>query len=121
MDDLGKAGYKTAILSNLNREFAAYLRANCRWIKRFDFQVFSAEIGRVKPEPEIFKHCLHLVDFFPEEALFVDDRDSNVDAARREGIRSILYHSTNQLRIELRDAGFGVLPRDPNNGNARNA
>ena len=121
VDDLRKAGYKTAILSNINREFAAHLRANCRWIKRFDFQVLSAEIGRVKPEPEAFKHCLRLLGSFPDEGLFVDDRETNVDAARRQGIRSILYHSTNQLRNELRDAGFGVLPPDSKNGNARNA
>ncbi len=52
-ETLRRAGHRTCILSNLNREFTAHLRATCDWVKRFDFQVFSSEIRKIKPDPEI--------------------------------------------------------------------
>jgi putative hydrolase of the HAD superfamily len=111
VDQLCEAGYKTAILSNLNREFATHMRTECGWIERFDAQVFSSEIGQIKPDPEIYRHCLQLLDSSPDEALFIDDREINVAAARKEGIRSLLYRSIDQLRPELEAMGLKVLHR----------
>jgi FMN phosphatase YigB (HAD superfamily) len=79
------------------------------WL-RFDFQVFSAEIRRIKREPEIYRYCLELLDCSPEQAIFIDDRAANVAAARNEGIVSLLYRSTDQLRRDLEVIGFDVLP-----------
>ncbi len=110
VDELRGAGYKTSILSNLNKEFAIHMRSQCNWIQRFDFQVFSGEIRRIKPEPEIYRYCLQLLDCSPEQAIFIDDREANVVAARNEGIVSLLYRSTDQLRRDLEVIGFDVLP-----------
>ena len=110
VDELRVTGYKTCILSNLNKEFATHMRTSNDWIRRFDFQVFSAEFGRIKPEPEIYRHCLELLECMPEEAMFIDDREANLVAARKEGILSLLFRSTEQLRTELQQIGFDVLP-----------
>lgn len=110
VDNLRAAGYKTSILSNLNKEFTHHMRTECEWIKRFDFQVFSADLGKIKPEPEIYMHCLDLLESFPEEALFIDDREANVVAARQQGISSILFRSVDQLKQVLESMGFDVLP-----------
>jgi putative hydrolase of the HAD superfamily len=42
--------------------------------ERLDAVVFSSEIGKRKPHPEIFKHALRALDVPPEDALFVGDR-----------------------------------------------
>jgi len=42
--------------------------------------------------------------------LFIDDREANVIAARREGITSLVYQSTEQLRSELQTIGWSPLP-----------
>lgn len=107
---LRSAGYKTCILSNLNREFTAHLRETCVWLKRFDVQVFSSEIGKIKPDPEIYRHCLQLLNCPASEALFIDDREANVIAAQREGITSLVFRSTDQLRSELQALGWSPLP-----------
>lgn len=112
--ELRAAGYKTSVLSNLNKEFAEHIRTRCHWIERFDVPVFSAELGRIKPEPEIYRHCLQLLECSAEEAIFIDDREANVYAAQKEGIASLLYRSTDQLRLELKLMGFGVLPSHSN-------
>ena len=110
VDKLRAAGYQTSILSNLNKDFTGHMRTKCDWIHRFDFQVFSSEIGRIKPEPEIYQHCLKLLGSAPEQTLFIDDRESNVLAARAEGIASIQFRSLGQLRKDLEAMGFPVLP-----------
>jgi len=110
VDQLRAAGYQTSILSNLNKEFTRHMRTKCDWIHRFDFQVFSSEIGRIKPEPEIYQHCLKLLGTAPEETLFIDDREANVVAARAQGIAAIQFRSPGQLREDLEAIGFAVLP-----------
>lgn len=112
VEELRKAGYKTSILSNMNKDFAAHLRKNAEWIKQFDSHVFSAELREIKPSPKIFRHCLQVMDCTPSDALFIDDREANILAARKEGITSVLFESANQLRAELASMGWKVLPPD---------
>jgi putative hydrolase of the HAD superfamily len=109
-EDLRAAGYKTAILSNLNEEFAAHMRAKWAWIQRFDHQVFSSEVRMTKPDPEIYHHTLRLLNTDAQATLFVDDRASNVEAAQKMGITAIQYQSADQLRRELEAMHFDVLP-----------
>jgi putative hydrolase of the HAD superfamily len=42
--------------------------------ERIDHAVFSSEVGKRKPHPEIFEQALNALDVSPEEALFVGDR-----------------------------------------------
>jgi putative hydrolase of the HAD superfamily len=43
-------------------------------LERLDFTVFSSEVGKRKPHPEIFRRALETLDVRPEDALFVGDR-----------------------------------------------
>jgi putative hydrolase of the HAD superfamily len=42
--------------------------------ERLDYAVFSSEVGKRKPHPDIFRRALDALDVAPEEALFVGDR-----------------------------------------------
>jgi putative hydrolase of the HAD superfamily len=42
--------------------------------ERLDFAVFSSEVGKRKPHPEIFERALEALGVEPERALFVGDR-----------------------------------------------
>jgi 2-haloacid dehalogenase len=46
----------------------------------------------------------------PSEALFIDDRDANLEQARAVGIHSIRFQSVEQLRRDLQALGFIILP-----------
>jgi putative hydrolase of the HAD superfamily len=91
--DLHRAGYKTAILSNMERRMLRFMREKLKWLDEFDVQVYSCEIGMVKPEPEIYLYCCGRLGCHPDEALFLDDKKVNVDGARRAGLQSSVFHS----------------------------
>jgi putative hydrolase of the HAD superfamily len=63
-----------------------------------------------KPQAEIFEYCLKKLDVKASEAIFIDDRGDNIEAALRLGIAGICAPSTHAL-VDLLDAvGFQPLP-----------
>jgi putative hydrolase of the HAD superfamily len=107
---LRSAGFKTAILSNMPADMAAHMRKNFAWLSHFDHHIFSGEVRSVKPEPEIYQHCIDALGVLPSEALFIDDREINLEQARAAGIRTIRFHSVEQLRGDLQALSFTILP-----------
>ena len=110
IEELSKAGIKTAVLSNMHADMADYARRNFRWLVRLNCVTLSAEVRSIKPQPEIYEHCLRGLKTSPGETLFIDDREVNVKAAEALGIHGIQFKSLSQLRSELEVAGFPVLP-----------
>jgi putative hydrolase of the HAD superfamily len=110
LSGLRTAGLITSLLSNMPVDMAAHARATFAWLSHFDHLVLSCEAGLIKPDPALFRRCLTIVGVQPAEALFVDDREENVAAARAEGISAIQFHSPVQLRQELEPLGFAPLP-----------
>ena len=110
LEKIHEAGYKTAILSNMPTDMVAHVRKNFPWIKHFDHQIFSAEARSIKPEPAIYERCIKALGVQPQEALFIDDREENLEQARRIGIRGIRFQSAEHLRGELQALGFTILP-----------
>ncbi len=76
----------------------------------FDFKTFSAEVRMIKPDPAIYEHTLQGLGVSATEALFLDDREPNIRAARMLGIHAIQFSSVEQLKNDLEALGFPVLP-----------
>jgi putative hydrolase of the HAD superfamily len=91
--ELHAAGYKTAILSNMERRMLAAMRKKLTWLDEFDVQIYSCEIGSVKPEAEIYLESCRRLGCKPEEALFLDDKKVNTDGAKKVGMQSYVFHS----------------------------
>jgi putative hydrolase of the HAD superfamily len=108
--ELRAAGVRTALLSNMQHDMAVHARRNFAWLSDFEHQILSCELRLIKPDPAIFEHTIQRLDVKPGEALLVDDREANVEAARTIGLQAIRFQSTEQLRGELRGMGFVVLP-----------
>lgn len=108
---LDEAGLKTGLLSNMQHDMAAYARKNFAWLKHIDEQILSCEVGLIKPDPAIFHLTAERMGVRPEEALLVDDREVNIESAGRTGMAGIQFRSVKQLRSELEEMGFEVLPR----------
>ncbi len=91
--DLRQAGYKTAILSNMERRMLSAMRQKLAWLDEFEVQIYSCEIGTVKPEAEIYLECCQRLGCQPHEALFLDDKKVNTEGARKVGMQSFVFHS----------------------------
>ena len=111
--NLRDAGYKTAILSNMQRDMSEYVRRNFEWVRRFDCLIFSGEVRLAKPEKEIYEQTIRCLGVKHSEALFVDDREENLQAASALGITGIRVQSIAQLRNDLETMRFPVLPSLP--------
>ena len=55
-----------------------------------------------KPDPAIYRLLLDRYSLNPEECVFLDDIQKNLDAAKAFGIHTILFRSMEQAREELR-------------------
>ena len=106
------SGVKTGLLSNMPHEMVRYVRQKFAWLDQFNHLTFSAEVSLIKPEAAIYEHSLRGVGVAASEALFLDDKEPNVQGARAVGIRAIRFQSVKQLSGELKELGFPILPAD---------
>jgi len=117
---VGDAGIKTGLLSNMPADLAAHLQMRFAWMSKFNFKTFSAHVKLLKPDPPIYEYTLRGLGTEPAEALFVDDRLPNVDAALKLGMCAFQFQSTAKLRNDLESLNFPVLP-DQSNDASRNS
>lgn len=98
-----KDKYKTGLLSSADANFlrSLVLKNNINLEELFDSVVISSEVKLVKPDPEIYKLSLKNLGVLPEEVIFIDDRQRNIDGAESVGIKSILYKDLNDLKLKL--------------------
>ncbi|GJP65123.1 hypothetical protein CLOP_g22034 [Closterium sp. NIES-67] len=61
----------------------------------------SCHMGVRKPSPEAYKAALATLAVDPSACIFIDDRESNVAAARGVGMAGITFQSAKQLAAEL--------------------
>lgn len=89
--DLHAGGTRMALLSNAGFDFGdAFRRAP---FARYFEQVFvSAELGMIKPDPEIYRHVVRQLGIEPAEMVFIDNKKVNVEGA--ESIGALGHHFT---------------------------
>ena len=71
----------------------------------------SGEFCGCKPDPAVYLRCATALAVDPARVLFVDDREDNVDGARRAGMMGHHYRSPASLHAAL--AALGLLPELP--------
>jgi putative hydrolase of the HAD superfamily len=99
--ELRRAGLRTSILSNLPWPLADCLRATAGFLDHFDQVTFSCEIGVIKPEREIYEYALRGLDVAPEEAIFFDDREDNIEGAHALGVHAVLFTTWEDLVAKM--------------------
>ena len=61
-----------------------------------------------KPNPEYYTRYLERFKLEPHKVIFIDDKKTNIDTARKLGFNVILFINPNQLRNELLKLGFNL-------------
>jgi putative hydrolase of the HAD superfamily len=110
-DHLRKSGIATAIVSNMPADIRHYLK-NVEWLPAFDHYSFSCELDSLKPDAKIYEHTLSALNLHPSNALFIDDRTVNVDAAKALGLESVVFTDAESLHPYVRALGLPELKLD---------
>jgi len=98
--DLSAGGTRIALLSNAGFDFASPFRLSP--IASYFERVFiSAEIGMLKPNPEIYLEVLRELGITPAEMVFIDNKQENVAGAKALGIIGHVFASGTTLRAFL--------------------
>lgn len=92
-------GYHTFVLSNACNHFYGYFPKHYD-LESFDGVVVSSDVKMIKPNPAIYEYILKTYNLNPEESLFIDDVEANVEAAEEAGIKGFLFRNNYK---ELKD------------------
>jgi putative hydrolase of the HAD superfamily len=101
-------GYKTYVLSNIGQRSHAKLTTIENFFSSFDGTIFSYLVKTVKPEPEIYQLLLNTYNLKPEESIFIDDLEVNINGAKQHGIDGIVCSNHANVRKELKKRN--ILP-----------
>ncbi|HWC32891.1 MAG TPA: HAD family phosphatase [Actinomycetota bacterium] len=110
------AGVKTALLSN---SWGMDLYPNELLEELFDEIVISGQVGKRKPDAEVFHLAADGLEVEPTECVFVDDVRTNIEAAEAVGMRGVLHDDVDEtvaqleglLGMRLREAGSDAVGR----------
>ncbi len=90
-EDARKWGYQTYVLSNAAAdEFYRYF-PKFSPLEAFEGVMISSDVHLIKPDVRIYECLLEKYQLNPEECLFLDDREDNVEGARKAGMQSMVF------------------------------
>jgi HAD superfamily hydrolase (TIGR01509 family) len=76
----------------------------------FDAVYASQRVGLVKPDPAFYIHILDKEGCQPEQTVFVDDAEVNVEAACKLGIHGLVFTGAAALRRDLAALRWKEIP-----------
>jgi FMN phosphatase YigB (HAD superfamily) len=94
--------YPLAIISNTNEAHITYAESAYSFFSLFQARIYSHEVRTMKPHREIYEAALTaLGGIDPQEALFIDDLETNILGAVELGWQTIHLRPEVELRTAL--------------------
>jgi putative hydrolase of the HAD superfamily len=97
-----EAKYRLIVLSDTNKLHFEFIKQKFPILRHFSDFVVSYEVGFLKPSPEIFQVAVEKAECLPKECFFTDDREANVEGAKKLGINALQFISPDQFEQELK-------------------
>lgn len=98
---LKKNGYQVYILSNTSKEGADTCLALDEAFSLIDGGVYSYEIQINKPDLRIYQCILDKYQLSADECIFIDDKEENIQAARKIGMHGIVCYEVDSCIQQL--------------------
>jgi len=100
--------YKTSYFTNYNKKYWEIISPRFDLKPYFDWGIVSYQVKSRKPAIEGFKVILEHFKVKPEEAIFLDDKESNLIEPAKLGLNTILFKNKKQFMEELKRLGVEV-------------
>jgi putative hydrolase of the HAD superfamily len=97
---LHAGGTRVALLSNAGFDFSDPFR-HSPMAEFFEAMFVSAELGLIKPDPEIYRVTAHELGITLDQMVFIDNKKINVDAAVALGVAGHVFTTVAELRTFL--------------------
>ena len=98
---LQREGHTLVLLSDQITELWVEINELHSISEYFDLVVISSETNFTKPDVRIYEYTLNECRGDPNNSIFIDDREENLEPAKKLGMKTILFENPNQLRKEL--------------------
>jgi putative hydrolase of the HAD superfamily len=98
--------YRLFTLNNESRELHEYRVRTFGLRDVFLAFLTSCYLGQVKPDEDMYLQALGIAACGRREAVFIDDRPVNVEAAHTLGLHAVLYKDLDGLRETLKQWGI---------------
>lgn len=99
--ELKERGYKLYVLSNFGQQAFETNSKLYDFLDYMDGKVVSYDVEIVKPDRRIYECLIQKYGINPKEAVFLDDRQINIDGAMACGLKGILFKNYEQARAQL--------------------
>jgi len=98
--ELHAGGTRVALLSNAGFDFSDPFR-HSPMSAYFEAMFVSAELGLIKPDPDIYRVTARELGIALEQMVFIDNKKINVDAAVALGVTGHVFTTVAELRTFL--------------------
>ena len=106
VNKLVEKNYILSLLSNTDPWHYQYCEKMIPVLQIFEKIFLSYELKMRKPDANIFLTVSEKLSTTPEQCLFIDDLEENIEAAKGLNFHTVLFQHSDQLRNELREKGF---------------
>lgn len=96
-----RSSYKTALMSNIGRGVVGSYFSPDEQAEYFDAVIASADVGLIKPDPQIYALASKELNVPLEHMVFIDDNPRFVAAAKDLGMQGIVFSDYTQFQREL--------------------
>ena len=112
--DLKRRGFKVYCLSNMSFKAVRECADALDFLPMLDCYILSCNEGLIKPQKEIYQLFFERFNLKPEECLFFDDLERNVNAARDNGMNAEIFTDVKSAEASIseyvkKDAANGAL------------
>jgi glucose-1-phosphatase len=97
--------YKLSLLSNTDPIHVAHMESTFTFFKYFPIRIYSNVAGSSKPNPVIYQDALRATKVKANEAVYIDDLEENVAAAKALGMIGVHCAVPSTLSDCLRTVG----------------
>lgn len=102
LKELKDEKYKVYFLSNFHLLAFEYVTKKYDFFNLFDGGIVSYKEKLIKPEDGIYKRIIEEYQIKPEESIFIDDSQGNIEGARKLNFETILFKNSKDLREKLK-------------------
>ena len=100
LSQLHRQGYRLAVCSNSVRRTVESMMAMADLTPYLELMLSNEDVGKAKPDPEIYLTAMARMGLAPHECLIVEDNDNGIAAARASGAKVLVVGSPADISFE---------------------